>query len=118
MNAPLIAAQSRDGALTEGGVKRRKWTREEDDRIAALYEKGVSPSEIALLFGASRMTIESKIQYWGIRRSHHTRWTEREKQRVFALAKAGLTHAEIASILGRTRKAVEHAMAQIGRAAA
>lgn len=117
MIGAAFGAQSQDGTLTTAGVKRRKWTREEDDRIAELYGKGVSPSEIALLFGASRMTIESKIQYWGIRRSHHTRWTERERQRVQALARAGLTHAEIATILGRSRKAVEHACAQLGKAA-
>jgi transposase-like protein len=60
---------SEAGALTLSRVKRgpqRKWTREENDRIAQLYQSGVRPIEIASLMGTTRNTIKAKLKTWGL----------------------------------------------------
>jgi DNA-binding NarL/FixJ family response regulator len=50
-------------------VKRRRFTREEDNLMVALYEQGVRPSEIAARIGVSTSTIETKFRAWGIQRT-------------------------------------------------
>lgn len=93
MNAP---------AFTKRG---RVWTREENDRIVQLYQDGVKPTEIAAIFGVSRLSIESKLHYWGIRKPKPV-WTRREIDRAVTLRNAGATYVEIGRALNRPPESV------------
>lgn len=111
MSAARNYAESLSG--TAEGVKfnarGRIWTREENGRIAALYRDGVRPTEIAKMFGVSRLSIESKLQYWGIRQPRNL-WKERELQRAVCLQRAGMTQAEIGRVLDRSEISVGKAL--------
>jgi hypothetical protein len=65
VNAPMVSPQSRDGADGSAKVKRR-YTREENDRIAALYQDGIPPLKIAARLGIPYETIKTKITAWGM----------------------------------------------------
>lgn len=69
MSGRSIAKASDDGAVLRQEVKRRRFTRQENDMIAALYAQGVKPSQIAARLGIKRETIETKLKAWGVERT-------------------------------------------------
>jgi len=53
--------------VTQAQAKRR-WTRDDNNLIAALYEQGVAPAQIAARTGIPTSTIETKLRAWGVPR--------------------------------------------------
>ena len=65
MSAPIPKAAFQDGTAQSAKVKRR-YTREENNLIAELYESGVPPVQIAARLGIPHETIKTKISSWGM----------------------------------------------------
>ena len=112
MSAPIPQAAFRDGTQEGAKVKRppyRKWTREENDRIAELYQKGASTKWIAQVFRVSRRSIESKLSLWGLERQNpYTPWSPEELRTLATMRSAGMSYDRIAKHLNRSKSSVRH----------
>jgi transposase-like protein len=51
----------------------RRWSREENERIAAMWQAGASYVQIAAEFNATIGQISSKIHHWGMSRTQRPR---------------------------------------------
>jgi hypothetical protein len=88
----------------------RQWTAAENNIIAALYEDGVKPSQIACRIGATREQIEAKIKKWGLVRkfrapsvtaAYRSLDTRLSREAQFAeLLSQGFTVAQIGEAMG------------------
>lgn len=98
-------AKADRGDCVKGDVarpgSRNRWTREENDRMFAMFEAGVPYAVMAAEFGRSLDAIKGKMRAWGLRRQrpHHVTAAELEN-----LIATGLTRPEAAARLGITDK--------------
>ena len=60
MTGGAVSQQSRDGAA----MIRRRYTKEQNDMIAALHKQGVKPAQIAARLSIPQETIKTKLQAW------------------------------------------------------
>lgn len=85
----------------------RKWTRAENDKIAALYEAGAPPRIIAIALDTTAVTIEGKVREWGLKRQkRYRKWTANDAEKVRSLIKEGWSQVEIARHFGRSRGSI------------
>jgi hypothetical protein len=101
MSGRTIAKASDSGAVLRQEVKRRTWTRDENDRLYAMFEAGVLYRDMAAEFGCSRDAIRAKLRAWNLRRHRPPQVTAAEIE--FQMSK-GLTRPEAAAKVGVTDK--------------
>ena len=94
-------AKSDRGDCVTADIKPLRWTREENDRLYAMFEAGEPYAAMAAEFGRSLDAIKHKLRAWGLRRQrpHHVTGAELEY-----LMASGFTRQEAAERVGITDK--------------
>jgi hypothetical protein len=60
-----VAAQKRQAARPAAGNSGKPWTKEEDDRLVAAFDKGTSIDDLAVAHARSRLAIEARLARFG-----------------------------------------------------
>lgn len=79
----------------------KHWTREENDRLYAMWCDGAPYKQIAEELGTTVQSVKSKLKSWGVRRK---RTREESAAEVRRLVSEGMTKAQAAKHLGVTAK--------------
>jgi len=88
----------------------KKWTPQEDERLAALWARGVSGPEIAAALDRSVAGAYSRAALLGLGR----RVKKIDIDRIEELKKSGLTHKEISTITGYSVQRIWHYLKMAG----
>lgn len=60
-----VAAQKRQAARPAAGNSGKPWTKEEDDRLVAAFDKGTPIDDLAVAHARSRLAIEARLARFG-----------------------------------------------------
>lgn len=87
-------------------------TRKKYDRIARLFQEGMSRKEISLSLYVSVQTVERAIRLYGLGKEIHT--FEEYREEIIEMYRQGMTHQEIAEETGLSQSTVSRNLRYMG----
>lgn len=95
-------------------TKRRRWTAEEDARIAELSAAGMTVPAIAAAIGRTFRSTAQRLERRGVRSPKQRAWSSAELRRARRLYDTGYSAREIAVMIGRSTPSVRRALGRHG----
>lgn len=86
--------------------KRRRWTEEDDERLAMLLDSGFTVPQIGKAIGRTRGAVSTRLAERGLRVKRRSGgWTDEEVETLILLRGEGLSARQVGEAIGRSRDA-------------